>query len=57
MKKEKTLTDLSTYDPMLGPVLPYYPSHRGLDSNYEKRTFYGSRQEGIKQSIISDYNG
>lgn len=51
--KEKTLADLSTYDPMLKDV-PVTKNHRTTNSRVK---FPDLKSERIKQRINKDYNG
>lgn len=52
--KEKTLSDLSTFDPMLKD-LPVTKNHKS--NNQKKTNFPDLKSERIKQRINKDYNG
>lgn len=51
--KQKTLTDLSTFDPMLRDVV----SQRSIVKDFQFRGKSHKSSEEIKTQIIKDYNG
>lgn len=52
--KQKTLTDLSTFDPMLKDVVV---SQRTIIRDFQFRGKSHKSSEEIKTQIIKDYNG